>query len=107
MSNSLQNGARRLQRLKCLKYCNALKWENRSILSLNAAKNTCSELNFLQKSQWMYINTNLSNNDMSNFNFVKGKLSLKVYTVTLNHVIDATVWYFGYNKVFSSTLRLC
>ncbi len=28
-----------------------------------------------------------------------GKSSLKVYTVTLNHIIDETVSIFGYNKV--------
>ncbi len=41
------------------------------------------------------FNTNLSNNDMFNFHFW-GKLSLNVYVVTLNCVINGTVWFFGY-----------
>ncbi len=36
-----------------------------------------------------------------------GKLNLKVCIVTPKHVIDGTAWFFGYNKVFSSTLWLC
>ncbi len=52
-----------------------------------------------------YFITNLSNNDMTNIHSW-GKLSLMVCIVTLNHVIEG-LWFFGYNKLFSSTLRLC
>ncbi len=48
-----------------LEYCGVLKWESRFTLRLNAAENTdyikngsnksCSELNFLQKSQWAHM----------------------------------------------------
>ncbi len=40
MSISPRSGARGLQRLICLKYYNALKWEMRFALGLNAAKNS-------------------------------------------------------------------
>ncbi len=40
MSVSLQNGARGLKILPCLKYYNVLKQENRLTLGLNTAKNT-------------------------------------------------------------------
>ncbi len=40
MSISLQSGARGLQRLPYLKYCNVWEWEGRFTLQQNAAKNT-------------------------------------------------------------------
>ncbi len=54
-----------LQRLICFKYYIVLKWESRFNFKLNAAKITiiskncsnksCSELNFVQKSQWAHM----------------------------------------------------
>ncbi len=62
----LMTGAKGFQRLTCLKYFNELEWESRFTLRLNTTKNVdyikkyasnknCSELNFLQKTQWVHM----------------------------------------------------
>ncbi len=65
MSISPRSGVRGLERLVCFKDYILLKWESRFIFWLNAAeitdyikklfKQSCRELNFIQKSQWAHM----------------------------------------------------